>query len=222
MKIDWTKTPLVPAVAQDIKTGEVLMLAFMNEEAFNLTLKTNIAHYFSRSKNRIWKKGESSGNIQKVKKMLLDCDDDTILMKVEQTGVACHTGRKSCFFNDILNSTKIDENIDTQTISRYNILDKLYHVILDRKKANSDNSYVASLLNKGENSYLKKISEEAGEFCLAAKDNDEKEIVHEAADLIFHMLIALADKNIHPDKVEQELSRRLGISGIDEKNSRKK
>lgn len=222
MKIDWKKTPLIPAIAQDVATNEVLMLAFMNEEAFNLSQKTGFAHYFSRSKSRIWKKGETSGHTQKITEMLLDCDQDTILLKVEQNGVACHTGNKTCFFDDILTcKDKSIENKDVFT-SHYGILDKLYHVLQTRKQADAETSYVAKLLSKGENAYLKKVSEEAGEFCLAVKDDNEKEIIYEASDLIFHMLVALADKNIHPDKIEQELARRFGISGIEEKNSRKK
>ncbi|MFV0481497.1 MAG: bifunctional phosphoribosyl-AMP cyclohydrolase/phosphoribosyl-ATP diphosphatase HisIE [Campylobacteraceae bacterium] len=222
MKIDWSKTPLVPAIAQDIVTNEVLMLAYMNEEAFNLSQQTGIAHYFSRSKQRIWKKGESSGNIQNIKEMILDCDADTILLKVEQIGVACHTGHKSCFFTDAFTCKEKNENIDTQTILHYGVLDKLYHTILERKNANPETSYVAKLLSKGENSYLKKVVEEAGEFTFAVKDNKENEIIYEGADLLFHMLVALGDKNIHPDRLEQELARRFGLSGIEEKNNRTK
>jgi phosphoribosyl-ATP pyrophosphohydrolase/phosphoribosyl-AMP cyclohydrolase len=221
LKIDWKKTPLIPAIAQDVKTNEVLMLAFMNEEAFNLSKQTKIAHYFSRSKGRIWKKGESSGHTQIIKEMLLDCDQDTILLKVEQNGVACHTGNKTCFFDDILSGKDMSAKDIENFTSHYGIFDKLYHVLQKRKQENPENSYVAKLLNKGENAYLKKVSEEAGEFCLAVKDDDEKEIIYEAADLFFHTLVALADKNIHPDKIEQELARRFGMSGIEEKKNRK-
>ena len=101
MTIDWNKNPLIPAIAQDYQTNDVLMLAYMNEEAYNLTLSTGYAHYFSRSKQRIWKKGESSGHTQEVKDLLLDCDADTLLYVVEQEGVACHTGKYSCFFRTV-------------------------------------------------------------------------------------------------------------------------
>jgi len=222
LKINWEKSSLIPAIAQDIRTNEVLMLGFMNKEAYELSQKTKIAHYFSRSKGRIWKKGEISGHTQTIKEMLLDCDQDTILLKVEQNGVACHTGNKTCFFDDILNCKNLGLVNKDNFTSHYGILDRLYHTLQNRKQENSENSYVANLLKKGENAYLKKVSEEAGEFCLAVKDNSEQEIIYEAADLVFHMLVALVDKNIHPDKIEQELARRFGISGIEEKNSRKK
>jgi len=210
---------LVPVIVQDIDTNEVLMLAYMNEEALNLTKQTGFAHYFSRSRNKIWKKGESSGHTQEVKDILIDCDNDTILLKVKQNGVACHTGRRSCFF------TKLDTNeivLDKEKEIEYNFIDKLYHTLLDRKNANPETSYVSSLYHKGENSLLKKVAEEAAEFCFAVKDNDNKEIIYEAADLAFHTLIALALKNIHPEAVLEELKRREGLSGIEEKRNRKK
>ena len=221
-KIDWDKNSLIPSIAQDYETKEVLMLAFMNKEALELTLKTGIAHYFSRSRQRIWKKGESSGNIQLVKDILIDCDEDTILLKVEQKGgAACHTGRYSCFFRSLKDDKELYE-INEESISNYDIVDKVYHIILERKKTDSEKSYVASLFKKGENSILKKVVEEAGEFCFAVKDNNEKEIIYEACDLLFHSLVALGYKDISPDRIKQELERRFGISGIEEKKSRSK
>jgi phosphoribosyl-ATP pyrophosphohydrolase/phosphoribosyl-AMP cyclohydrolase len=215
--IDWNTAPLLPVVVQDNHSGEVLMVAYMNQEALTLTLETNVAHYFSRSRQKLWKKGESSGNIQHVKEAYLDCDNDTLLLKVEQVGVACHTGRVSCFFNrlDIAQAPQmLRESIE------YDIYDTLYHIVQERKHAEPKSSYVASLLHKGDNSILKKVVEEAGEFCFACKDNNEHDIVYEAADLIFHTLIALGAKNIHPERIASELKRRLGRSGIEEKNSR--
>ncbi len=210
---------LVPVIVQDIETNEVLMLAYMNEEALKKTLKSGFAYYFSRSRNKIWKKGESSGNTQEVKDILVDCDNDTILLKVKQNGPACHTGRKSCFFTNLKTNKII---LDKEKEIEYNFIDKLYHTLIDRKKANPETSYVSSLYHKGENSLLKKIAEEAAEFCFAVKDNDKKEIIYEAADLAFHTLIALAYKDIHPEAILQELKRREGISGIEEKRNRKK
>ncbi len=219
-KIDWDKSPLIPVVAQDYQTKEVLMLAYMDREALTLTLQTKKAHYFSRSKKRIWMKGESSGNIQNIKDIFIDCDNDTLLIMIEQVGgAACHTGRKSCFFTK-LESSEIISDVDERVIANYSIFDQLYHVIQERKQADPKSSYVASLLHKGENAYLKKVVEEAGEFCFAVKDHDEEEIVYEAADLAFHTLVALGDKNINPDRIKQELARRFGLSGIEEKNSR--
>jgi len=217
--IDWKTSPLLPVVVQDFESGEVLMLAYTDEEALNLTLETGLAHYFSRSRKKLWKKGESSGNLQYVKEAYLDCDSDTLLLKVIQEGkVACHTGRVSCFFNRLdveeLPSEPLCE------ITAYSITDKLYHIIQERKNADPKTSYVASLLRKGDNSILKKVVEEAGEFCFACKDNHQEEIVYEAADLMFHVLVALGAKNVNPDLVKQELERRFGLGGIEEKNSR--
>lgn len=191
--VDFKKQPLIPVVVQDVDTNEVLMLAYMNEEALELTKKTGYAHYFSRSKNRIWKKGESSGNTQEVKDILVDCDNDTILLKVKQNGVACHTGRKSCFFTRLENNEKI---LDKKMEIEYNFIDKLYHTLIERKNASIATSYVASLYQKGENTILKKVLEEAGEFCFAIKDDNKKEIIYEASDLAFHVLVALAYKKV--------------------------
>ena len=218
MKVDFNKNGgLVPVIVQDIDTNEVLMLAYMNEEALNLTQSTKYAHYFSRSKQRIWKKGESSGHTQEVKEILIDCDNDTILLKVKQNGVACHTGRKSCFFRNLDNKEIAKIEIEPN----YNFLDNLYHTLLERKSANPKSSYVASLYHKGENSILKKVVEEAGEFSFAIKDDNKDDIIYEAADLLYHTLVALAYKNISPDLVKQEIKRRFNLSGIAEKNARK-
>lgn len=252
--IEWAKMGgLVPAIAQDSVSGEVLMLGFMNEEALNLSLKTGFAHYFSRSRDKIWKKGETSGHTQKIDEIYLDCDNDTVLLKVTQKGVACHTGKKTCFFKRLEKdensqnlatfTSESSEILDETKISSYDILDNLYHTILDRKlNATPENSYVARLFSKGENAILKKVSEEAGEFILACKDlsksqkyakfsleefgehikGDAKfDAIYEASDLVFHLLVALATYSIHPDQILDELVRRNGVSGIDEKKSRK-
>lgn len=221
-KIDWEKmNNLIPVITQDATTNEVLMLAFMNQEALELTIKTNFAHYFSRSKQRIWKKGESSKHLQEIVEILVDCDNDTLLLKVNQEGVACHTGRKSCFFTNLkTNETISDVQIDTS--SAYGVIDTLYHTILEKKNDDPTKSYTAKLLQGKQNSMLKKIVEESGEFTFAIKDNDTEEIIYEAADIAYHVLVALASKNISPDRVKQELARRFGMSGIEEKDSRTK
>lgn len=219
-KIDWEKmNNLIPVITQDAKTNEVLMLAYMNKEALELTIKTNYAHYFSRSKQRIWKKGESSNHLQEIVEILVDCDNDTLLLKVNQTGVACHTGRKSCFYTN-LKTDKIISDVEINTTAAYGIIDTLYHTICERKDEDISKSYTAKLLKGNQNSMLKKIVEEAGEFTFAVKDDNEEEIIYEAADVTYHVLVALASKNINPDRVKQELARRFGISGIEEKNSR--
>lgn len=233
----------MPVITQECETNEVLMLAYANEEALNLSLSSGFAHYFSRSKNKIWQKGEESGNTQEIKEILLDCDGDTLLYKVKQNGVACHTGSRTCFFSRI-DLEGIRRDLSQKASVKYDVLDELYGVITDRKLHGSpENSHVARLFKKGENSILKKICEEAGEFTLACKDmskfalyadmdreefgehkpGDPKfDIVYEASDLVFHLLVALNFYSIHPRQILDELARRNGISGIEEKNSRKK
>ncbi len=220
INIDFEKQGgMVPVIVQEVGTNEVLMLAYMNEEAYSLTMQTKYAHYFSRSKQRIWKKGESSGHTQKVIDVMIDCDNDTLLLKVEQEGVACHTGRKSCFFTSAVDE-KIISDVEVDTTAAYGVIDTLYHIIEERKNDDPEKSYTAKLLKGKQNSMLKKIVEEASELTFAIKDDNIEEAIYEAADLVYHSMVALSSKNISPDRVKQELARRFGISGIDEKNSR--
>jgi len=223
-QIAWEKLGgLIPAVAQDYKTQEVLMLGFMNQEALNLSLQSGFAHYFSRSKQRIWKKGEQSGHTQKIHALALDCDNDSLLLQVEQDGVACHTGAKSCFYRTIsIADSTIKENYDStlNTQAIYGAVDTLYHTLLERKGADAKTSYTAKLYHKGENTIAKKIVEEAAELGFAIKDRDSKEIIYEAADLLYHALVGLSYRDVSPDLVRQEIVRRFGLSGIAEKESR--
>ena len=218
-RVDWDKSELLPVIVQDVANNEVLMMAYMNREALELSLSSKVAHYFSRSKQRIWKKGESSGHTQAIHSFNIDCDNDTLLIKVTQEGVACHTGRRSCFFTE-LESGEANSEVQVNSEAMYGVIDTLYHTIQERKNADPSTSWTAKLLSKGDNTILKKVVEEAGEFSFAYKDNDEKEMVYEAADLTYHMLVALAAKNISPDRIKQELARRFDMSGITEKNSR--
>ena len=219
-RVDWQKCELLPVIVQDNTNNEVLMMAYMDKEALELSLSTKIAHYFSRSKQRIWKKGETSGHTQEIHSFFLDCDNDTLLIKVTQNGVACHTGRRSCFFTE-LQSGKSNAEVKVNSEDMYGVIDTLYHTIQERKSADPSTSWTAKLLSKGENTILKKVVEEAGEYCFAHKDDDEKEMIYEAADLTYHMLVALASKNISPDRIKQELASRFNMSGIAEKKSRK-
>lgn len=246
-RLDWDKSPLIPAVVQDSSTKEVLMLAFMDKQALQLTLESGYMHYFSRSKNRIWKKGERSGHTQKVESIALDCDNDALLFTITQVGAACHTGHKSCFFHKLdsssakelestfsmdsacaLESKTLESNAPessskahTSDLSQvYGIMDTLYHTLLERKSAPESSSYTASLYAKGVNGFGKKIIEEAGEVLLALKDKDSAQIVYECADLLYHILVGLAYYNIHPEQVLAELQRRLGLSGLEEKARR--
>lgn len=221
-RIDWEKSPLIPVVVQDHKSGAVLMLGFMNQEALNLSFQSGFLHYFSRTKNRIWKKGEQSGHTQKIMEIFLDCDNDTLLAKVIQNGVVCHSGRESCFFQKIdLENASINHISEPQDMSeKYNLIDILYHTLQERKNQSPQTSYTASLYAKGDNTICKKIAEEAAELTFALKDNQKEEIIYECSDLIYHILVGLSYKNISPDLIFSELKRRFGISGIDEKNSR--
>ena len=219
-KINWDKVKgLVPVVTQDNTSNEVLMLAYMNKEALKLTLKTKKAHYYSRTRQSLWKKGETSGHIQDVKDILIDCDNDTILLKVDQHKVACHTGRKSCFYTNLETGEIVKSSIVNSSSSS---IEKLYNIICQRKNTDPTSSYTAKLLQGKSNYMLKKVLEEASEFTFAIKDNDEKEIIYESADLLYHCLVALASKNITPKQIQIELERRFKFSGIQEKNSRSK
>lgn len=187
------KQELMPVVVQDIKNNNVLMLAYMNDEALELTKKTGCMHYWSRSRNAIWKKGETSGNFQKVIELMTDCDGDALLARVEQTGVACHTGTYSCFFKE--------------PIAQDDIVARLWRVFDERKRSGSESSYTNKLL-RNRNLLLKKIAEEGSEVILAAKDKDKKQIIYEAGDLMYHLMVLLYDEGITVQDVYRELEGR--------------
>ncbi len=212
---------LVPAIAQDYKTGEVLMMAYMDREAVEKTLSSGKAHYFSRSRNKLWLKGETSGHFQHVKGVYYDCDVDTILLKVEQVGAACHTGERSCFYREIETPFKKVET-PRRDVSTSTILDSVHEVILERKKNPGERSYVSSLFSKGTDSILKKVGEEASELLISGKGGKKEEVVYEMADLWFHSLVLLGQLDIGPEEVYAELQRRFGTSGIEEKEGRSK
>ena len=220
--IDWNRTPLIPAIAQD-ESGAVLMLAYMNKEALERTLATREVHYFSRSKNRIWKKGETSGNTQKLLRLWVDCDSDCLLLCVQQKGDACHTLHRSCFFREIgLDDIAQNDSEDvSKQIATYGVIETLYHTLCARKSADKTQSYTAQLFAKGENTIGKKIVEESAELAFAINDKDKHDIVYEAADVLYHMLVGLASVDVAPEHVFGELARRMGTSGIAEKASRK-
>jgi len=212
--IKWDEKGLVPAVAQDAETREVLMLAYMNEEALKLTIQTGKAHYFSRSRGRIWMKGESSGHVQLVQDIKVDCDGDTLLLLVEQEGVACHTGEKSCFFTTVseksASDTKAKEKANAE-IYRQQIgpmLEEVYAVIADRKAYPQEGSYTNYLLDKGIDKILKKVGEETAEVIIAAKNPDEEELVYETADLFYHLLVLLFERGVGLPRVAMELANR--------------
>jgi len=199
-KIKFDKKGLVPAIAQDINTKKVLMLAYMNKESIAKTLEEKKACYFSRSRNELWLKGETSGNYQILKNMTYDCDGDTILLEVEQKGVACHTGQYSCFHNNIFTSSNSSNEDD--------IIEKLYEIIMDRKNNPKKESYTTYLFEEGIDKILKKIGEESSEVIIAAKNEPQKELIYETADLIYHLMVLLVEKDVNLDQIEAELSNR--------------
>ncbi|MGB6926887.1 bifunctional phosphoribosyl-AMP cyclohydrolase/phosphoribosyl-ATP diphosphatase HisIE [Psychrobacter sp.] len=270
---------LIPAIAQDHQTGRILMMAWMNAEALQLTAQTQTAVYFSRSRAKLWHKGESSGHTQTVHDIRLDCDADVIVLSVTQAGgIACHTGRESCFYqrldlsgqtpewqtvdkvlkdpadiyhsHDSTSETLEIENTGSNTdstdmsqsqsvtaqaqVDKVSVLQQLDSVLAERKQADADSSYVASLYAKGLNKILEKVGEESTESIIAAKDfancdestdkasYDEArhELIYEVADVWFHTLVGLAWFDIESDAVLNELGRRFGLSGIDEKAAR--
>lgn len=185
--IKFDEKGLVPAIATDVYTNRVLMQAYMNKEAFELTLKTGKAHYFSRSRNCIWLKGETSGHYQEVVDIVSDCDNDSILMRVLQQGAACHTGSYSCFFNRV-KTFKDMPNID--------ILQKNIQTIRDRVTHPEEGSYTNYLLNKGVEKITKKVGEEASECIIAAMKHDNAELAGEIADLYYHTLVLMQDRGM--------------------------
>ncbi|PVX26749.1 MAG: bifunctional phosphoribosyl-AMP cyclohydrolase/phosphoribosyl-ATP diphosphatase [Candidatus Bathyarchaeum sp.] len=200
-KVDFKKgNGLVPTIVQDASTNRVLMQAYMNEEALQLTLASGKTHFWSRTKARMWMKGEESGHYSLVQNAVLDCDNDAILFKVQQVGPVCHTGEESCFYKPI--EAEEGQVVDAK------MLERLFEVIKERIQNPSEKSYVSRLTAKGEDAVLQKIGEEATEIILAAKTNDVKEITHEAADEIFHILVMFAQKGIPLNNIFEELERR--------------
>lgn len=200
---------LIPAVIQDAETGEVLMVAYMNRVALQQTLKTGRTHFWSRSRRRLWKKGETSGHEQRVREIWLDCDADTLLVKVDPQGPTCHTGRWSCFFQPMRRRSITGSDTEALTTR---ILDRIYQVIVARRDAPRPipGSYVSSLFAMGKDQILQKIVEEAGELVIASKNNRRKAFISEVADLWFHTLVALGYHGIAPREVARELTRRFG------------
>ena len=201
---------LVSVIVQDFQNGQVLMFAFANREALEKTLQTGRTHFWSRSRGRLWMKGEESGNVQEVKEMYFDCDVDAVLVLVDQKGVACHTGQRTCFFTPLHGDTRTapafgdGEGADDKTLR------DVWNVVDDRKRNPREGSYVSGLFEKGIDKILKKISEEAGEVVIASKNESREEVIYETADLWFHSLIALSYFDITPEDIFEELGRRFG------------
>lgn len=192
---------LIPVVVQDYKTDEVLMLAYMNEEAFQTTLDSGKMTYWSRSRHKLWMKGLTSGHVQYVKSLTLDCDNDTILAKVAQVGAACHTGNKTCFFKPLIKKEYDDTN-------PLRVFQEVYDVILDRKEHPKEGSYTNYLFDKGIDKILKKVGEECTEIVIAAKNPDKDEIKYEISDFLYHVMVLMAEKGVTWEEITRELARR--------------
>lgn len=192
---------LIPVIVQDYKTAEVLMLAYMNEEAFEHTIQTGRMTYYSRSRQELWEKGLTSGHFQYVKSLDLDCDKDTLLAKVFQVGAACHTGKYSCFFNNIYKKEYNDSN-------PMKVFEEVFQVILDRKEHPKEGSYTNYLFDKGIDKILKKVGEEATEIVIAAKNPDPDEIKYEISDFLYHVMVLMAERGVTWDEIVRELARR--------------
>ncbi len=192
---------MIPVIVQDYKTDEVLMLAYMNEEAYNKTIETGLMNYWSRSRNELWQKGDTSGHYQYVKSLTADCDNDTILAKVLQVGNACHTGNRSCFFNTMLKKEYDDSN-------PLKVFEKEYNIILDRKANPKEGSYTNYLFDKGIDKILKKVGEECTEIIIAAKNPNPEEIKYEMADFLYHTMVLMVEKGITWDEITKEINSR--------------
>ncbi|AFZ68552.1 bifunctional phosphoribosyl-AMP cyclohydrolase/phosphoribosyl-ATP diphosphatase HisIE [Deinococcus peraridilitoris] len=200
---------LVPVVTQDARTGEVLMLAWANREALQRTLESRQGTYYSRSRQELWVKGLTSGHTQRVRHVSLDCDGDAVLYQVEQVGPACHTGERSCFHRSLPG-----EGDSSQGRGLDGVLERVYATIETRLREQPEGSYVVRLHAGGLDRVLKKVAEESGEVLLAAKNGDRAELATETADLLFHLLFALAEVGVTPADVAQVLEAREGKSGL--------
>ncbi len=192
---------MIPVIVQDYKTDQVLMLAYMNKEAFYTTLETGKMTYWSRSRNELWVKGLTSGHYQYVKSISLDCDNDTLLAKVSQVGAACHTGNKSCFYKELVKKPYDDTN-------PLRVFQEVYDVIMDRKEHPKEGSYTNYLFEKGIDKILKKVGEECTEIVIAAKNPDKEEIKYEISDFLYHVMVLMAEKGVTWEDITGELARR--------------
>lgn len=205
------KVGLIPAVIQDYKTGEVLMLAYMNKQSLEKSLETGTTWFWSRTRRKLWNKGESSGNIQKIKNIRYDCYGNALLIGVEQVGNACHTGKKSCFYRtlkDIENDLDFEKYFKEEESSKQNILDELYDVVKNRIKNKVSDSYTYSLHKKGLDEIIKKFGEESMEVVLSSKHQEKRNTVSEIADLIYHLIVLMVEKKIILEEVFGELKSR--------------
>jgi phosphoribosyl-ATP pyrophosphohydrolase/phosphoribosyl-AMP cyclohydrolase len=202
--IHWDNDGLVPVIVQDAQTGQVLMLAYANAEAVDRTVQTGEAHFWSRSRQELWRKGAVSGNTQRIVEIWVDCDGDALLYRALPAGPACHTGHRSCFYRTLSGTTVVEEPP---------VLTRLETIIADRRDHPREGSYTAKLFAAGENEIAKKVGEEAIEVVVAAKGETGERLVYELADLVYHILVLLSGRGLSWADVEAELARRFVRSG---------
>ncbi len=200
-EVKFDRDGLVPAVVQDATSGEVLMVAYMNKESLAKTIETGQTHFWSRSRKELWHKGETSGHTQAVKSIAVDCDGDTLLVRAEQIGVACHTGNRSCFYRELKQESEPGAGFAQ-------VMGELSRVIHDRKEKMPEGSYTTKLFSSGVDRILKKVGEEAGEVIIAAKNHSKGEIAWEVSDLLYHLLVLLEQEGVGLGEVAQELQNR--------------
>lgn len=208
--IRWDKQGLVPAVIQDADSRAVLMLAYMNQESLKKSLTTGETWFWSRSRNELWHKGATSGNIQTIVSVKYDCDGDTLLVLVKPKGPACHTGETTCFYREIrgVHSESGENGAEIEARGRFDVLAELESIITEREKERPEGAYTTYLFNKGVDKILKKVGEEASETIIAAKNKDNEELKLEVSDLIYHLLVLLEERKLPLDEVLKELSLR--------------
>lgn len=211
-KIKFDQRGLVPAIIQDYQSGQVLMMAYMNTESLEKTLSTGKTWFYSRSREALWMKGETSGHVQNVQELLYDCDEDTLLIKVEQIGAACHTGHYSCFYRNSDRDEVAPPVFDPGKVynlqSGSGILYELYDVILDRQKNMPEGAYTTYLFEKGLDKILKKVGEENAEVIIASKNRDKSEVVYETSDLLYHLMVLLVEQGVSLEDIFTELKSR--------------
>ena len=216
MKIEdlkFDRDGLIPAIIQDVESGEVLMLGYMNREAVEKTLETGRTHFWSRSRQKLWMKGETSGHVQTIQDAYFDCDKDALLWKVQQTTAACHTGHYSCFYNkmDDHNIVAADQKVfDPGKVygNGAEILQELYDVVIDRRDHPKEGSYTNYLFTKGLDKILKKVGEETAEVIIASKNRSKEEVTYEASDLIYHLMVLLVEQDVTLENIFAELQKR--------------
>jgi len=210
-KLNFDENGLIPTIVADAETGETLMLAYMNEESLEVSINEGKTCFWSRSRKKLWRKGETSGNIQKIVSIKTDCDRDTLLVSVEKSGPACHTGAQSCFFETLHSTGKQGvEQGDGSSASKCPgfSLNTLYSIIEDRKTNIQPGSYTNYLFDKGIDKILKKLGEESTEVVIAGKSGDKTETVFELADLVYHAMVLMVEMDIKPEDITKELASR--------------